>query len=123
MVVHEHLITFIMHVDNHRIVVEEYMAPLILNIEEDQEHTDHHGEDDADHHHQATVHPAAHPQIVRFGGEHLVCPQIVRFGGDHLVCPPTAQLQLACSVFHRSRRENARLRINDYEQGSATVLL
>ena len=114
-----------MHADTDRIVVEEYMAPLILNIEEDQEHTDHHGEDDADHHHKATVHPAAHPQIVRFGGGHLVCPQIVRFSGEHLVCtqiarsegdnivcPPTPQLQLACSEFCTSRWENARLRIN-----------
>ena len=122
-----------MRADNHRIVVEEYMAPLILNIEEDQEHTDNHGDDDADHHHQATVHPAAHPQIVRFGGEQPLCPQMVRFGREHLccpqiarvvgqhlvcpqvariVCPPTSQLQLACSEFCTSRMENARLRIN-----------
>ena len=61
-----------MTADTDRIVVEENMAPLILNLEEDQEHTDHHGDYDTDHHHQATVHPAAHPKIVRFGGEHLV---------------------------------------------------
>ena len=48
------------------------MAPLILDIEEDKEDTDHHGDDDADNHKQATVHPAAGPQGVRFGFEHFV---------------------------------------------------
>ena len=46
------------------------MAPLILDIEEDEEDTDHHGDDDADNHQQATVHPAAGPQGVRLPPRH-----------------------------------------------------
>ena len=36
-------------------VLEKDMAPLILDIEEDEEDTDHHGDNDADHHHQASL--------------------------------------------------------------------
>ena len=46
------------------------MAPLILDIEEDKEDSDHHGYDDADNHHQAAIQPTACPQIVRFVGKH-----------------------------------------------------
>ena len=49
---------------NHRKIFEEYMAPFVLNIEEDEEDTDDHGYDDADDDHQATVHPATCPQII-----------------------------------------------------------
>jgi hypothetical protein len=34
------------------------MAPLILDIEEDKEDTDYHGDDDADNHDEAIVNPA-----------------------------------------------------------------
>ena len=47
------------------------MAPLILDIEEDKEDTDHHGDDDGDNHQQTTVHPAAEPQVVRSHAQHL----------------------------------------------------
>ena len=45
--------------DTHCKVLEKDMAPLILDIEEDEEDADHHGGNDADHHHQTTVHPPA----------------------------------------------------------------
>ena len=66
------------------------MAPLILDIKEDEEDTDHHGDDDADNHEQATVHPAAVPQGVRFSFEHFVfsftLPAVITVYG---VCPPS----------------------------------
>ena len=45
------------------------MAPLILDIEEDKEDTDDHGDDDADNN-QTTVHPATGSEIVRFSCVH-----------------------------------------------------
>ena len=47
------------------------MTPLILDIEEDQEDTEQHGEDDADHHQEPTVHPAASPQVLTFHTQHV----------------------------------------------------
>jgi hypothetical protein len=47
-------------------VVEEDMAPLILDIEEDKEDTDHHGDNDTDNKNQTAVHPTAGSEIVRF---------------------------------------------------------
>ena len=35
------------------------MAPLILDIEEDKEDTNHHGDNDADNNNETTIHPAA----------------------------------------------------------------
>ena len=46
------------------------MAPLILDIEKNEEYTDHHGDNDADHHQETTVHPAASTQVVRFLVKH-----------------------------------------------------
>ena len=54
-----------------RKVAEEDMAPLVLDIEEDKEDADHHGDDDADNNHQTTIQPAAGSQIVRLIGKHL----------------------------------------------------
>ena len=50
--------------NTYREVLEQYRAPLILDIEEDKEDTDHHGDDDGDNHKQATVHPATGPQAL-----------------------------------------------------------
>ena len=47
------------------------MTPFILNIEEDKEDADDHRDDDADHDHQATVHQAAGPQVLRFSWKHF----------------------------------------------------
>ena len=46
------------------------MAPLILDIEEDKEDTDDHGDDDADNNNQTAVHPATGSEIVRFSCVH-----------------------------------------------------
>ena len=53
-------------------IFEEYMTPFILHIEEDHEDTDHHGEDDADNHHEATVHPHTCLQTHRFSHQHFI---------------------------------------------------
>ena len=47
------------------------MAPLILDIEEDKEDTDHHGDDDADNHDEATVNPAAGWEVARLPSRHI----------------------------------------------------
>ena len=42
------------------------MAPLILDIEEDKEDTNQHGDNDEDNNHETTIHPATGSEIVRF---------------------------------------------------------
>ena len=42
----------------YRVILEEYMAPLIVNKEEEGEGDDDEGADDEDHHHHPTVHHA-----------------------------------------------------------------
>ena len=49
---------------NYREILEEDMAPLVLDIEENKEDADDHGDDDADHDYQATIHPATCPQVI-----------------------------------------------------------
>ena len=54
----------------YRKVAEEHMTPLILDIEEDKEDTDHHGDDDADNHNEATVNPATGCEVARLPSRH-----------------------------------------------------
>ena len=84
-------------------VLEKDMAPLILDIEEDEEDTDHHGDNDADHHHQTTVHPPACSQVVRFGGIHLP-------SSSSVFVLPLLSYNWPSSVFSRYWAGNARLR-------------
>jgi hypothetical protein len=51
-------------------IVEEHMAPLILDIEEDKEDTDHHADNYAHNNYETTIHPATSSEIVRFDATH-----------------------------------------------------
>ena len=64
-------IIFLPH-NTHCEVLEENMAPLILNIEEDKEDTANHGNNDEDNDKQPTVKPDTGPQIAKTSFTHCV---------------------------------------------------